>query len=299
MLRRLSVICILAAGCGGAQPPADTASAAPPAEPPEPVAPAEPVASAADCGPDIAGVEPLLVPGTIVMLGEMHGTNEMPALAGDLACRAAVDGHRVLLGLEIPRGEQPAIDRYLTSDGSAAAREALLRGKHWHPACPDGRSSTAMLALVEQMRALRQRGLAVDVLAFDMDAYDSWNQRDEGMAAAILAGARARPDAIVLTLSGNLHNRIVPGAPWDESLVPMGVHVVAAHQRVVSLDVRHSGGTAWIQTGASECGVNELPGKPAYQERYVDTSEAAGNEFGHGIGSVGAITAAPPAARAP
>ena len=40
--------------------------------------------------------------GRVVVLGETHGTQEAPALVGDLACHLADDG-RVLVGIEMPR----------------------------------------------------------------------------------------------------------------------------------------------------------------------------------------------------
>ena len=249
-----------------------------------------------DCGKPISGVAPLLVSGTIVMLGEMHGTAEIPAFIGDLACLALAHDHQVLLGLEYPVSEQANLDAYLASDGGPAAVRALLASGHWQATCPDGRSSQAMFDLLDHARALRQDDHQIDVFAFDNTAYDEWNRRDSGMAENILARAADAPEAIVFTLTGNLHNRLVPGLPWDDSLVPAGVHVDAQHERVISLDVRHAGGTAWIQQGAGQCGAVEIPGKPVYQNRYVELGEGAGNERGSGIFSVGAINAAPPAA---
>ncbi|WP_428265697.1 hypothetical protein [Haliangium sp.] len=302
MLRYAAVCACLAGACAGA-PPAPTETASDPDRASAPASPApaeqepaeqEPV-RAVDCGAEIRDAAAVLVPGAIVMLGEMHGTAEIPAFAGDLACRAAARGHRVLLGLEIPSTEQEAIDRYLASDGSTVARDALLAGAHWQAACPDGRSSQAMLALVERVRRLRRDGLGIDVFAFDSGTYDDWNRRDASMAETILARAAGAPEALVLTLSGNLHNRLVPGLPWDDSKVPMGVHVAAAHERVISLDVRYAGGTAWIQRSEDECGATELSGKPAYRDRYVEIGDGAGNPVGTGVFSVGAVTAAAPA----
>jgi len=65
------------------------------------------------------------------------------------------------------------------------------------------------------------------MFAFDPATYHDWNRRDAGMAENILARAAKAPDALVLTLTGNLHNRLTRGLPWDESLVPAGVHVDA------------------------------------------------------------------------
>jgi len=258
------------------------------------VAAASAVASL-DCGTSIAGVDPLLVPGTIVMLGEIHGTVEIPAIVGDLACQALARGHRVLLGLEYPASEQADLEAYMASDGGPAARRALLEGALWQTACPDGRSSQAIFDLIERGRALRQAGHRIDMFAFDPATYHDWNRRDAGMAENILARAAEAPDALVLTLTGNLHNRLTRGLPWDESLVPAGVHVDAAHEHVISVDVRHAGGTAWIQRGPDQCGPADMPGKPVYRKRYVELGAETGNDHGSGVFSVGTVSAAPPA----
>ena len=49
--------------------------------------------------PPIEGLEPLLAPGKILLLGELHGTEESPAFALDVACHAANTGLEVIVGL--------------------------------------------------------------------------------------------------------------------------------------------------------------------------------------------------------
>jgi len=278
----------------------ETLAASVPANPAESTTTTDDVAAASataslDCGPSIAGVDPLLAPGAIVMLGEIHGTVEIPAFVGDLACQALARGHRVLLGLEYPTSEQADLEAYLASDAGPAARRALLAGALWQVACPDGRSSQAIYDLIERARALHQDGHKIDVFVFDPATYHDWNRRDAGMAQNILARAADAPDALVLTLTGNLHNRLTRGLPWDESLVPAGVQVDADHEHVISVDVRHAGGTAWIQRGPDQCGPADMPGKPVYRKRYIELGEATGNENGSGVFSVGTVSAAPPA----
>jgi len=275
-------------------------AAAVPAKPAEPMTATDEAAAASaiaslDCGTSVAGLDPLLVPGTIVMLGEIHGTVEIPAFVSDLACQALARGHRVLLGLEYSASEQADLEAYMASDGGPAARRALLEGALWQAACPDGRSSQAIFDLIERARALHQDEYPVDVFAFDPATYHDWNRRDAGMAENILARAAEAPDALVLTLTGNLHNRLTRGLPWDESLVPAGVHVDAAHEHVISTDVRHAGGTAWIQRGPDQCGPADMPGKPVYRKRYVELGEETGNDHGSGVFLVGTVSAAPPA----
>src|SRR5690606_19888874 len=85
-----------------------------------------------------------------VVLGEMHGTAEIPAITGELAARWTGGGHRqpLLLGLEAAGADQARVERYLASPGSAADRADLLAGAHWTEPVHDGRDSVAMAALI-------------------------------------------------------------------------------------------------------------------------------------------------------
>lgn len=53
----------------------------------------------ADCTP-LAGTEHVLEPGTVVLLGEIHGTIEAPEAVSRLACVALEQGRRVTIGLD-------------------------------------------------------------------------------------------------------------------------------------------------------------------------------------------------------
>src|SRR5262245_61858050 len=83
------------------------------------------------CGPPILGLDDVVRPGRFTLLGEQHGTREIPAFVGDAVCQAAAGGP-VRLALEISRSEQPRIDAYLNSSGGPSARAALLEGPFWH-----------------------------------------------------------------------------------------------------------------------------------------------------------------------
>src|SRR5687767_15798033 len=77
---------------------------------------AKPVTSAAvqapNCGREIANLAAVQdVP--MILLGELHGLEAVPAFAIGLACRLATTGTRVMLALEIPRQEQDRIDAFL------------------------------------------------------------------------------------------------------------------------------------------------------------------------------------------
>src|SRR5690606_6849423 len=106
----------------------------------------------------------------LVLLGEMHGTREIPAMTGTLVAHYARSGPG-LLGLEASGGAQPRVDRYLDSDGGLLAKADLLAGEHWqdatHQGMHDGRDSAAMFALIEQVRRLRKLGADIDIVMFD------------------------------------------------------------------------------------------------------------------------------------
>ena len=163
----------------------------------------------------------------LVVLGELHGTAEIPALAARLATAYAQQGP-LTLALEVPQGEQPAMDRYLDSDGGDAAWRALAGSPFWQVADDqhDGRRSVQMRQLIEVVRVLRTQGAAVGVLAYDVDkdAADAHDHhwRDARMAANLRAAALAQP-GVLLVLTGNVHAmRTRPSwAPPELQLAPM------------------------------------------------------------------------------
>ena len=86
--------------------------------------------AAEPCAP-IDGIQPLLKPGRILLLGEIHGTTESPAFALDVACHAAHSELPVIVGLELRSELQSGVDAFLDSEGSEEDRSALLSGPQW------------------------------------------------------------------------------------------------------------------------------------------------------------------------
>lgn len=263
-----------AAGCGGS-----TTSA-----PSSPAGSATAAASTTiDCGTKIPGIEPFLEPGAVTLFGEMHGTVEAPAFIGNAACRAAQNGHEVLVGLEIPNTEQARVDAFLASTGDEVAVTALLEGTFW--TFQDGRSSKAMLALLDQLRQLKQGGAQIGVVLFDGTMAP--DQRDPTMASNLIAAIERSPKAVTLGLTGNIHSRVSA-----ESY--MGWHVRQKYPHLRTMNIAYSGGTAWVcmQDG---CGERALRGKDHGTSPFVEiTSEP--DPFGHvGIYYVVQLTASPPA----
>ena len=253
-------------------------------------------AHAADCA-EVSGLAPLLEPGTVLLMGEMHGTEEAPAFVEDVVCSALAAELPVTVGLEIDRADDGAYQAYLASDGSDAARAKLLESPFWDRTYQDGRGSVAMLELMESLRALGDRGTLRTILIDEPDAAD----RDAVMAERVGAAIEARPKDLVVVLTGNIHNRVAKGMPWNDELEPMGYRLRAAHPdaRVVSLDMAYPGGSAWVcfGNGPDGCKAQDLNGLPEAAGRSgVEISEGAEEGAPYdGRYYVGELTASPPA----
>lgn len=135
------------------------------------------------------------------VFGERHGTQEIPRLFGEAVCAMSARAP-VLVGLEIGSSQQASIDRFMSSDGSPAAREALLANGHWR--LNDGRASQAMLDLFQRLRSLKASGRDISVIAF-MAPAPAPEDRERGTAEALIEGLEARPGALVMVLIGSIH----------------------------------------------------------------------------------------------
>lgn len=193
-----------------------------------------------------------LAKGRVVWFGEMHGTSESPKFVGDVVCQAART-QRVQLGLEIASTEQPRIDKFLANGD----RKALTDGSWWKQ--HDGRSSVAMLELIDRVRQLERAGANISIVAYDVPTAD---ERDTAMADFVRAARK--PDEVFVGLSGNIHSR---RAKWNE-LTPMVAHLVAAGLAVKTYDVSANGGTFWACMGEGDgepvCGEHPMSKDPRH-----------------------------------
>ncbi|AEI62652.1 DUF1688 family protein [Corallococcus macrosporus] len=58
-----------------------------------------------ECGLPILGLGKQVKPGGVLLLGEMHGTQEVPRFVAQTSCQTAVAGTPVTVGLELPLGK--------------------------------------------------------------------------------------------------------------------------------------------------------------------------------------------------
>ncbi|QDE67053.1 hypothetical protein BHS09_08535 [Myxococcus xanthus] len=260
------------------------------------------------CGVPVAGASSLFSAGGVLLVADPLGTQEVPSAALRMLCEASAQELPVTLALSIPVSEQPLLDSYLASDGDSAAVQELLSGSaFWRRAYQDGRSSRAMLWLVEQARRLRVSGKDVDVAAIDSDSAHG-NEREAQMAQHLLNAQSKRPQAWTLVLTGSVHARTTE-VSWDGDFEPMGSRVVRALPSVRALDVGFQRGTQFacrysVWDEELECNVFGI--SPTIEARQ-SSKQAVGLQLFtshqphgfHGRLYLGALSASPPALHAP
>ncbi|MDZ3832313.1 MAG: hypothetical protein U0S50_10895 [Sphingopyxis sp.] len=232
-----------------------------------------------------------------IIVGEAHGTAELPGAFADLVCAFAKKGAPLTVGLEFLPAEQAAIDAYLGSQGDQAARSKLLTSPAW--ALHDGRSSKAIFALVETLRRIRVVHPDIRVIAFDHPSEQGGTSaaREKGMADLLLAAKQARPDATMLALTGVGHagksewTSLGPPFPAMAQLLPA--------DRTVTLAFDVTGGEIWAcrQTAKppqEECGARAVPARTPQRPRGIHPGSAR-KGFDATISVGGSFSASPPA----
>ncbi len=235
--------------------------------------------------------------GTLLLVGEVHGTAESPVFVLSLVRHALSRGLRVGIALELPVGDAPALQEFLASDGSRDAADALVTGEVWQ--YDDGRGSLAMLEFLDELRRLRQSGAWLAVQPFvpmrvvdraeDQNDVDKWESE---LARELLAFAEMASDGVVIALCGNFHAATdhVEGLPTP--IRPMGAWCRTQHPQVIALNVVHAGGSAWCRTYSGP-GPHDLAGVDLGGEQFIEMAPDLTPSDGRYY--LGTVTASPPA----
>ncbi len=143
----------------------------------------------------------LLSPFKIIMVGEMHGSNEPAQFVTSLANLFTSMGDSVQVGLEIP-SEQMA--QFLSSftENSIYQSDFFSNSPY-----QDGRQSYAWAGLISALN----RNPKVQLFFFDINKEDG-SPRDSMMFLKIKNQFKQHPNWKMITLSGNFHNRIAEGS---------------------------------------------------------------------------------------
>lgn len=193
-----------------------------------------------DCDP-ISGLSQVLEKPDLkyLILGEIHGTEEIPRFAGDVACLASLD-RPLVVALELPVQIQGDVDAYLSSDGGPEAQASLLASRYWSPQFADGRSSRAIVDLLDELRTLRAAGRRIEVKASRASAGRLGPDSSDLLTAAEWTrAAMTEPSALVVVLVGRAH---AGKAPTDRLRPAASLLPPAA---TTSLTVAADGGSFW------------------------------------------------------
>ena len=254
---------------------------------------------------DITGFDTSLSNARGLFVADMHGTVQAPAFVGALVCHLTHAGRGVLLGLELPASEQALLDEFVQS-GSADARRNLLAGPFWSRPSQDGRSSQAMLGLLESIHDEIRRGARVTVIALDarpdtgLTGTAAFNARDAAMADTLRQHlAAAGKGAFPVIFAGNVHARKTRGLQFEnappgmEDSAPMGY--LLRDLRLRHLNIDFSGGSLWTCMAPTGCAVHEIgdPG-PAIETFTIGPSANPAYDLQY---SVGSLTASAPASQ--
>lgn len=257
-----------------------------------------PAGAATSCKP-ISGVGLVLrAPG--VFVGDMHGTAEAPAFVKSLMCHLSRSRRPVLLALEYPSDQQHFLQDFLHSRAANPAR-TLLASPFWSRPTQDGRTSRAMLQLLDWIRGRIASGARVRVVAFDrlppgaLSGTAGFNARDAAMAVFLRQElARLGPGEFPIIFTGNVHARKTSGLPFVDApsgaanAEPLGYRL--RDLGYLHMNIASDGGSAWVCFGT--CGVHSFGKAKPVSAFTVRRSSDAAYDLEYFVGS---LTASPPA----
>ncbi len=209
----------------------------------------------------------------LVVLGEMHGTREMPLLAGDLVEHWAKSGP-VLLALEIPAREHPALREVVTGGATDDLIEGLRQRPWWAlpPEQNDGRRSEDVLSLVQRIGTLRRFGHDVAILPFDPRSRRCFelDTCEAAMAHVIRRSYDALPRGRLVVVTGNVHamRQRPPDVPALFPQMPMTAHL--RDLAPVSIDISAARGAFWACMDDGPCRATAADTLPRQAGRQPD-----------------------------
>jgi len=281
--------------------------------------------------PEIEGIENLLSEQSpeIIVIGEVHGSNEPPQFIEALVCQSLKQGYRTALALELS-DKEGLYKEYLSSSGDEMALKELFKDHLWTPSRADGRSSEAILNLIESLRLRFSKGEDVAFIPFTgtldaapffdtesktlLDENTFFDANEKAMADAIISGSETSNAEKTIVLVGSTHARNGKITFGDLNYRAMGDFLDPSN--TVRLNAVTSTGTAWnckqnekqklvcseSRVGGQDLkisGVEQLGGYQIFLKDDPSASDLTSNlkiaDYYDGLVYVGAATASFPA----
>jgi hypothetical protein len=233
-----------------------------------------------------------------ILVGELHGTNEVPELVEAIVQLWLKKENKVILALELPQSQQHVVDSFVVT-GNFSIIENMWP---FSSKVQDGRSGTAMGTLLKNIRELKN----LKVFLFDPADTKSGQERDSMMADLILQKLEDNPDHKLILLAGNLHSKLTKGLYADTAYRPMG-YFLAHHNlfrsgNLMALKVVCQLGKSWLCSGPDDysCKVTNLPVNNTYtslskSSNFLHLQQTYKNTIGYlGILFIKEVTASMP-----
>src|SRR6267154_6295288 len=180
----------------------------------------------------------------IIVVGEMHGTTEVPLFVLQLVRQLQESNEKLTIGLEIPINHQRDIDDYLKTGDF----DKLLTLDYFK--YPDGRTSVAMGQLIKGLRDIKD----LSVICFDIDrGFGTEVNRDSVMGLNL---SKSYKGGQMVILTGNLHANLKQGY-WRPNFKSAAFHFSRINKfgdSLISLNTYFGSGTIWncMQDGCKE-----------------------------------------------
>ena len=133
----------------------------------------------------------------LIMLGEMHGTNEPAEFVIALTKLLIANDDSVQVGLEIPSGQMTIFFKEQTDS-------SIFHSDFFSRTAIDGRENLAWIKIISTFRMDKR----VKLFFFDTDYFSG--SRDSLMYLNIKKQIQKNPEHKTIILSGNVHNMIIP-----------------------------------------------------------------------------------------
>ena len=245
-----------------------------------------------------AGTDALLErPERVLVVGDWHGTVEIPAAFLGIVCEAASQGP-VTVALEMPETERTLFRNALAAPTEEAARETFLYGDFGNPRSTDGRNSVAMLDMMVGFWRLKAAGRDIAIRPF-MSVDSVIRGRDQAwweleMAYGMSRAMADRPDARVVVFVGDLHARKKGYERFPDVGLPAAGHLHASD--TFTLHTAVQGGESWSCEATCGRRVNRGRHDAAPEVRGIILGPVQDGAY-DGLLAVGPTTASPPAAQ--
>ena len=245
-----------------------------------------------------AGTDALLErPERVLVVGDWHGTVEIPAAFLGIVCEAANQGP-VTVALEMPETERTLFRNALSAPTEEAARETVLYGDFGNPRSTDGRNSVAMLDMMVGFWRLKAAGRDIAIRPF-MSVDSVIRGRDQAwweleMAYGMSRALADRSEARVVVFVGDLHARKKGYERFPDVGLPAAGHLHASD--TFTLHTAVQGGESWSCEATCGRRVNRGRHDAAPEVRGIILGPVQDGAY-DGLLAVGPTTASPPAAQ--